>query len=157
MSYNNILCNSIVCYLILYVMLLDYCIVVYRETPHYRKGEWYGWKSSSSSNVSIRAVRAQTSQFEVCELILLLKLDKQLPVEQFEATVSQSTVPSLPWETENNHVMWCLFSVFQSGDCLLICVHSNTITWWEQWLTTISSHDIFSFPKYLSQQYPPPS
>ena len=27
-------------------------------------------------------------------LILLLKLDRQLPVEQFEATVPQSTVPS---------------------------------------------------------------
>ena len=38
--------------------------------------------------------RAQISQFELFELILLLKLDKQFPVEQFEATVSQSTVPS---------------------------------------------------------------
>ena len=38
----------------------------------------------SSSNVSIRAV----------ELILLLNLNKQFPIEQFEATVSQSTVPS---------------------------------------------------------------
>ena len=34
--------------------------------------------------------RAQISQFE---LILLLKLDKQFPVEQFEATVYQSTIP----------------------------------------------------------------
>ena len=38
--------------------------------------------------------RAQISQFELFELILLLKLDKRLPVERFEATVSQSTVPS---------------------------------------------------------------
>ena len=38
--------------------------------------------------------RAQISQFELFELILLFKLDKQFPVEQFEATVSQSTVPS---------------------------------------------------------------
>ena len=30
------------------------------------------------------------------ELILLLKLDKQFPVEQFEAAVSQSTAPSPP-------------------------------------------------------------
>ena len=30
------------------------------------------------------------------KLILLLELDKQFPVEQFEATVSQSTVPSPP-------------------------------------------------------------
>ena len=40
--------------------------------------------------------RAQISQFELFELILLLKLGKQFPVEQFEATVSQSTVPSPP-------------------------------------------------------------
>ena len=38
--------------------------------------------------------RAQIVQFELFELIPLLKLDKQLPVERFEATVSQSTVPS---------------------------------------------------------------
>ena len=32
-------------------------------------------------------------QFDLFELILLLKLDKQFPVGQFEATVSQSAVP----------------------------------------------------------------
>ena len=40
--------------------------------------------------------RAQISQFELLELILLLKLDKQFPVEHFEATVSRSAVPSPP-------------------------------------------------------------
>ena len=45
--------------------------------------------------------RAQIARFELFELnffelILLLKLDKHLPVEQFEAAVSQSTVPSPP-------------------------------------------------------------
>ena len=40
--------------------------------------------------------RAQIYQLELFELILLLKFDKQFPVEQFEATVSQSTVPSRP-------------------------------------------------------------
>ena len=40
--------------------------------------------------------RAQIRQFELFQLILLLKLDKQFPVEQFEATVSQSTVPYPP-------------------------------------------------------------
>ena len=40
--------------------------------------------------------RAQISQFELFERILLLKLDKQCPVEQFEVMVSQSTVPSPP-------------------------------------------------------------
>ena len=35
--------------------------------------------------------RAQSSQFELFELILFLKLDQQFPVEQFAATASQST------------------------------------------------------------------
>ena len=38
----------------------------------------------------------QIVRFELFELILLFKLDKQLPVEQFEATVSQSRVPAPP-------------------------------------------------------------
>ena len=37
--------------------------------------------------------RAQMCKFEFFEM-LLLKLEKQLPVEQFEATASQSTLPS---------------------------------------------------------------
>ena len=39
--------------------------------------------------------RAQFSQFELFELTISLKLDKQLPVERFEATVSQSAVHTL--------------------------------------------------------------
>ena len=39
--------------------------------------------------------RAQIYQFELFELILCVNLDKQLSIEQFEATVSQSTVPPL--------------------------------------------------------------
>ena len=38
--------------------------------------------------------RAQTSQFELLELIPLLKLDKQFSTERFEPTLSQSTVSS---------------------------------------------------------------
>ena len=37
---------------------------------------------------------AQISQFELFVLILLVKLDRQFPVERFEAAVSQSTAPS---------------------------------------------------------------
>ena len=40
--------------------------------------------------------RAQMSEVELLEPILLLNLDKQLPVEQFEAAVPQSAVPSPP-------------------------------------------------------------
>ena len=38
--------------------------------------------------------RAQIYQFELFELVLLSKLDKQFPVERFEAALSQSIVPS---------------------------------------------------------------
>ena len=38
--------------------------------------------------------RAQIFQFEFFELDLLSRLDKQVSAEQFEPTVSQSTVPS---------------------------------------------------------------
>ena len=40
--------------------------------------------------------RAQICQLELFEFILVLKLDKQFSIEQFEATVSQSTVSSPP-------------------------------------------------------------
>ena len=40
--------------------------------------------------------RAQTSQFEFFELTISLKWDKHVPIEQFEPTVPQSTVPSPP-------------------------------------------------------------
>ena len=40
--------------------------------------------------------RAQVSQFELFEFTLLAKVDKRFSVEQFEAAVSQSTVPSPP-------------------------------------------------------------
>ena len=42
---------------------------------------------------------SKEEHLELFEFILLLKLDKQFPVEQFEATVSQSTVPSPPLKT----------------------------------------------------------
>ena len=40
--------------------------------------------------------RAQIYRFELFELIPLFKVDKQFPLEQFEAMVSQSTVPCPP-------------------------------------------------------------
>ena len=40
--------------------------------------------------------RNQIYQLEPFELVLLSKLDERLPVERFEATVSQSAVPSPP-------------------------------------------------------------
>ena len=57
---------------------------------------------NSNTNHTKKAVmvgnphRAQICQFGFFELIFLFKLDKQFPVERFEATASQSTIPSLP-------------------------------------------------------------
>ena len=51
-----------------------------------RKGGWYGWKPSSSSNCLIRVV--------LC--FLWLNLEKQFSFEKFEPTVSQSAEPFPP-------------------------------------------------------------
>ena len=47
--------------------------------------------------------RARISRFELFELVLRLKLDKHFPVEQFEATVSQSAVPSPHAKSNSNN------------------------------------------------------
>ena len=52
--------------------------------------------SCSRSKFSIRAFRAHMFQFELFELVLLLKLDNKLHVERFEAAASLSAVPSPP-------------------------------------------------------------
>ena len=57
----------------------------------------HDWRKSRRGDDTVgNPPRAQTYKFELFELILLLKLDKQFPIEQFEPTVSQSTVPSPP-------------------------------------------------------------
>ena len=45
-------------------------------------------------------------------------------------------------------IMWCdsFWQLSNHSVCVLICAHSNTITWWETWLTTITSHDISNIP-----------
>ena len=57
--------------------------------------------------VRVSAHRAQIVLFQLFELILLLKLDKQFPVEQFEATVSQSTVPNPLLTSEDSAALVC--------------------------------------------------
>ena len=50
---------------------------------------WHNWVNFRRGDDTVgNSHRAQTSQFELFELILALKLDKQFPVEQFQATVS---------------------------------------------------------------------
>ena len=67
-----------------------------------RRGLPLGARHGRGDDTVGNAHRAQSCQLELFQLILLLKLDKRLPVEQFEATVSQSTAPSPPlnqaWE-----------------------------------------------------------
>ena len=72
---------QLLCFIVLYVFL--FCVWGWNLV--FRKGGWYYTVGNPH--------RAQTYQFELLELALLLKLDKQLPVEQLEATVSLSTVP----------------------------------------------------------------
>ena len=47
-------------------------------------------------HVGPSVVRAQFANFELFERIILLNLDKRLPVEQFEAALSQSAAPPPP-------------------------------------------------------------
>ena len=48
--------------------------------------------------------RAQIYEFEFFELVHLFKIEKQFPVEQFDAAVTRSTVPSLPFSREIHQV-----------------------------------------------------
>ena len=45
-------------------------------------------------------------------------------------------------------IMWCVDCWLFSNQVIVcfICSHSNTITWLEKWLTTITSHKRFNFP-----------
>ena len=70
--------------------------ITFSGCSHTRKGGWYGRKPSSSSNFSLRELFELKFSIRAFEFILLLNLDKQLPVEQFKATVSQSTAPLPP-------------------------------------------------------------
>ena len=92
-----------------YYLILLYINIYVVST---RKGGWYGWEPSSSSNLWIRPFRTQTYKFELFELILLLKLDKRFPVEQFEASrairgscISVSRTPLVRCATATTR--WC--------------------------------------------------
>ena len=60
------------------------------RVQHFPRSRYFGRLDNTIGNPH----RAQISQVELFEIIILLKLGKQLSVEQFEATVSQSTVSS---------------------------------------------------------------
>ena len=84
--------------LLLLLLLMIVIMIMIIITPCRRRG-WAARFRTEEDTVGNRH-RAQVSQFELCELILLLKLDKQSPVERFEAAVSQSKVtlpPSYRW------------------------------------------------------------
>ena len=87
------------------------------------KGGWCGWKPSSSSDISIRALRAQIVQFEFLEFILSLKFDEQFPVEQFEASrairsssisVSSTLPPSLKAAVQTQ------ITLFRAAETMLV-------------------------------------
>ena len=85
-------------HIFMYVYIYIY-IYIYIHVPSSSRT----WTTGVSPNGNPH--RAQISQFELFELILLLKLEKRFPVEQFEATVSQSKVPSPPLtdDVDRNH------------------------------------------------------
>ena len=99
MRYDTIrYCTSLHCtvlyYTVLYYTIIYYTILCYTTQGAHPEllfgAQLFGWGDDTVGNPD----RGQIYQFELFELVLLLKLDKQLPVEQFEAAVSQSAVPS---------------------------------------------------------------
>ena len=66
--------------------------------------------------------RAQIARFELFELILLLKLDKQLPVEQFDAsrairadsTSVSSSLPPLKFLLKEQHTVALLYIALET-------------------------------------------
>ena len=93
-------------YMYIYIYIYIYYITAGEAVSFHRKGGWYGWKPSSSSNFSFELFELNFS-IRVFELILLLKLDKRFPVEQFEATVaSQSAAPSTPLRSFLTGAIW---------------------------------------------------
>ena len=66
-----------------------YCIVLHCIT-------FFGGRLGRGDDTVGSPHRAQISQFDIFEFILLLKLDEHFPVGQFEAAVSQSAVSSPP-------------------------------------------------------------
>ena len=104
--------------IVLYVVASCIIINCFRRAPDVRSrsfGRDCGRRQTSLQDVGRgddtvgNPHRAQISQFELFELVLLLKFGKKFPVEQFEATVSQSTVPSPPLR------MWARRSLCQLG------------------------------------------
>ena len=68
--------------------------------------------------IQLETLIARISQFELFELILLLKLDKQFSIKQFEPTVSQLAVSSPPlieslWSRLWHLWLWHLLNVWR--------------------------------------------
>ena len=107
--YHNIRLYYFVYYIMIYCIIVNYIIIWYHLILHSEEEEValaqeaLGLEAALAARHSERGDdtvgnphRARISQFELFELALVLKLDKRFPVEQFEATVSQSTVSSHP-------------------------------------------------------------
>ena len=82
-------------YVMIMVLIIPYC----RGPPSgTKRSVACGAASSRSPEGGDGAVgkprRAETSRFELFEIMILAKLGKQFSVERFEATVSQSAAPS---------------------------------------------------------------
>ena len=88
MSTVTITINTIIIIVIRIIIIAVIIMFVLLRPPavaysYVRKGGGYGWRPSSSSNLSIRAFRAQIYQFELFELSLLLNSNEPFPVEHF--------------------------------------------------------------------------
>ena len=69
---------------------------------------WYHGSVRKGDDTVGNTHRAQIHKFELFVLILFLKVDRQLSIDQFEQTVSQSTVSSPLWSVVDHWCCGCL-------------------------------------------------
>ena len=104
---NQDICIYIYTYLHIHLSLSLY-IYIYIDRYRYRYRYRYRFRTRKGGDHAVgNPRRARIYQFELFELFLSSNIDKQLLVEQFEATVSQSTVRSPLKDGHDHHGGTC--------------------------------------------------
>ena len=95
MTLRNIICIYIYIYTYDMIMIIVICLYIYIYMIGGQRVAYLLVLGRGDDAVG-NPRRAQVSQFQLFELILLLRSAKQFPVEQIEAIVSQSAAPTPP-------------------------------------------------------------
>ena len=104
---------------------------VSREIGRCRSHEWMCGYSEGGMILLEALIELKFPNLSRSSLPSYLKLDKPLSVEQFEATISQSTVPSPPLRRVSFELRRCLWRVVR------MCVLNSDATWTSTILTML--------------------